>query len=84
MLKDQNDLPMLAHELSDLIRGINGYVNLIPYNSVTELAYQRSDKNAMLEFYDILKKRGITATRGLKKAMILLLLVGSCATLIYD
>jgi 23S rRNA (adenine2503-C2)-methyltransferase len=67
MLKDQNDLPMLAHELSDLIRGINGYVNLIPYNSVTELAYQRSDKNAMVEFYDILKKRGITATLRVEK-----------------
>jgi len=67
MLKGQNDLPNLAHELSDLIRGINGYVNLIPYNSVAELAYQRSDKNAMLEFYDILKKRGITATLRVEK-----------------
>jgi 23S rRNA (adenine2503-C2)-methyltransferase len=67
MLKDQNDFPILAHELSDLIRGINGYVNLIPYNSVTELAYQRSEKNAMVEFYDILKKRGITATLRVEK-----------------
>lgn len=62
MLNGENDLPQYAHELSDLIRGINAYVNLIPYNAVSELKYARSDKHVMLEFYDILKKRGITAT----------------------
>lgn len=62
MLNGENDLPQYAHELSDLIRGINAYVNLIPYNAVSELKYARSDKHVMLEFYDILKKRGITST----------------------
>jgi 23S rRNA (adenine2503-C2)-methyltransferase len=62
MLNGENDLPQYAHELSDLIRGINAYVNLIPYNAVSELKYARSEKHVMLEFYDILKKRGITST----------------------
>ncbi|MEG2254358.1 MAG: hypothetical protein RSC33_03420, partial [Vagococcus sp.] len=36
------------------------YVNLIPYNPVSEHdEYQRSTKEDILAFYDILKKRGV-------------------------
>lgn len=62
LLSGVNDLEKHAHELSDLIRGINAYVNLIPYNEVSEFDYKRSSKENALKFYDILKKRGINVT----------------------
>ncbi len=62
LLSGINDSDSNAHELSNLIRGINAYVNLIPYNEVSEFDYKRSSKERALAFYDILKKRGINVT----------------------
>jgi len=62
MLLYINDSPDLAHELSDLIRGMNVYVNLIPYNETSHLDIKSSNKERIKEFYDILKKRGINVT----------------------
>lgn len=62
LLKGINDSDSNAHELSNLIRGINAFVNLIPYNEVNEFDYKRSTKERTLSFYDILKKRGISVT----------------------
>lgn len=62
LLKGVNDSAEIANELSDLIRGINCYVNLIPFNPVAEFDYDRTPKNDALVFYDVLKKRGINAT----------------------
>ncbi len=62
LLSGINDQERHAHQLSDLIRGINAYVNLIPYNEVSEFDYKRSTKESALRFYDILKKRGINVT----------------------
>ncbi len=62
LLSGVNDLDAHAHVLSDLIRGINAYVNLIPYNEVSEFDYKRTTKERALKFYDILKKRGINVT----------------------
>ena len=69
LLSDVNDLEEHAHELSDLIRGINAYVNLIPYNEVQEFSYKRSSKERALKFYDILKKRGINVTLRQEKGL---------------
>lgn len=57
-----NDKVEHAVELSNLLRGLNLYVNLIPYNEVKEAGYRRSTKANQLAFYDTLKKRGINST----------------------
>ncbi len=62
LLKGVNDKLSDADALSDLIRDIHCYVNLIPYNSVKEFEYQGSDLPTQERFYKRLLKRGITAT----------------------
>ncbi|WP_026672895.1 23S rRNA (adenine(2503)-C(2))-methyltransferase RlmN [Alkalihalobacterium bogoriense] len=62
LLKDVNDQREQAVELANLIgdRKKLIYVNLIPYNPVDEHSqYQRSEKEAILGFFDTLKKRGV-------------------------
>ncbi|WP_342275249.1 23S rRNA (adenine(2503)-C(2))-methyltransferase RlmN [Spiroplasma endosymbiont of Cantharis lateralis] len=54
-----NDKPEHALELAKIIRGINAYVNLIPYNEVEENPYRKSTR--VEEFFKILKKQNITA-----------------------
>ncbi|MCF7924078.1 MAG: 23S rRNA (adenine(2503)-C(2))-methyltransferase RlmN [Candidatus Izimaplasma sp.] len=62
LLKGINDDIKYANELSDLIRGINAYVNLIPYNPVNEFVYKKTDPIKAQKFYKQLEKRGINAT----------------------
>lgn len=61
LLSGVNDSVELADQLSDLIRGLNAYVNLIPYNYVKEFGYERTDMKRAMQFYDRLIKRGINA-----------------------
>ncbi|MGE4572377.1 MAG: 23S rRNA (adenine(2503)-C(2))-methyltransferase RlmN [Candidatus Izemoplasmatales bacterium] len=62
LLKGVNDDISHANELSDLIRGINAYVNLIPYNPVDDFDYKKTDQIRAQKFYQQLEKRGINAT----------------------
>lgn len=62
LLKDVNDSIECANELSDLLRGLNVYVNLIPYNETSHIEYKRSSNEQVMKFYDTLKKRGINVT----------------------
>ena len=62
MLKDINDSEKCAHELSKLLRGLNCYVNLIPYNETENISFKRTEKSQILKFYDILKKEKINVT----------------------
>lgn len=57
-----NDSVKAANELADLLRGMNVYVNLIPYNEVNENPFKRSNEASRRAFYDTLKKRGINVT----------------------
>ncbi|HEY0222153.1 23S rRNA (adenine(2503)-C(2))-methyltransferase RlmN [Lactovum miscens] len=62
MLSGVNDSSQVAQELADLIKPRNklSYVNLIPYNPVAEyIKYERSAKDNVTKFYDILKKNGV-------------------------
>ncbi|CCK19352.1 23S rRNA (adenine(2503)-C(2))-methyltransferase RlmN [Pseudolactococcus laudensis] len=62
MLSGVNDRPEHARELVALLKDKKKlvYVNLIPYNPVSEHdQYSRSSKDDVLKFYDILKKGGI-------------------------
>lgn len=62
MLKDINDSLENANELAQLLKGINCYVNLIPYNETSHIALQKSSKEQIIKFYDILKKNKINVT----------------------
>ena len=62
MLKDINDKVENAIELSRLLKGINCYVNLIPYNETSHIEYKKSEKEQILKFYDTLKKNNINVT----------------------
>jgi 23S rRNA (adenine2503-C2)-methyltransferase len=62
LLSNVNDSIELADQLSDKIRGLNAYVNLIPYNPVKEFAYEPTDMARASKFYDRLMKRGIAVT----------------------
>lgn len=62
MLDGINDTKECAKELAKLLSGINGYVNLIPYNETENISFKRSKKENILSFYDILKKEKIPVT----------------------
>ncbi len=62
MLKDINDSEINAQELSKLLKGINCYVNLIPYNETSHIKYKKSTKEQIMKFYDTLKKNNINVT----------------------
>ncbi|EMG31863.1 23S rRNA (adenine(2503)-C(2))-methyltransferase RlmN [Streptococcus oralis] len=62
MLNEVNDGVEQALELAELLKNIKklSYVNLIPYNPVSEHdQYSRSPKERVMAFYDILKKKGV-------------------------
>lgn len=67
LLQDVNDQEKNADELKDLLKGLNAYINLIPYNSVKEKDYHSSSEKATLAFYDMLKKRNVAVTLRQKK-----------------
>ncbi len=62
LLKGVNDHDKDAIALADLIRGMNAYVNLIPYNEVDENGFRTCDTKTALHFYDVLMKHGVKAT----------------------
>ena len=62
MLENINDQEENALELSKLLKGINCYVNLIPYNETENISFKRTEKRQILKFYDILKKERINVT----------------------
>lgn len=62
MLDNINDSLDCVKELANLLKGINCYVNLIPYNETENIEFKRSKKMQILAFYDILKKNGIAVT----------------------
>ena len=62
MLQGINDTKDCAIELSNLLKGMNCYVNLIPYNETSHIEFKKSSQKTILEFYDILKKNNINVT----------------------
>lgn len=63
MLSDVNDSVDCAIELSNLLKGINCYVNLIPYNTTSnDSIFKKSNKEQIMKFYDTLKKNNINVT----------------------
>lgn len=62
MLEGINDTKECAIELANILKGMNCYVNLIPYNETENIEFKRTKKMQILSFYDILKKNGINVT----------------------
>lgn len=62
MLENINDSIECANELAQLLKSLNCYVNLIPYNETENIGFKRTKKMQILTFYDILKKNGINVT----------------------
>ena len=62
MLQNVNDSNECAKELAKLLKGINCYVNLIPYNETNNIEFKRSTTSNINSFYDILKKENINVT----------------------
>ncbi len=62
MLDGINDTEECAYELSNLLKGMNCYVNLIPYNETNNIGFKRSKSVKIDKFYDILKKNNINVT----------------------
>jgi 23S rRNA (adenine2503-C2)-methyltransferase len=62
MIQEVNDSEEIAQELANLLKGMNVYVNLIPYNKVKEAPFERSTLERRERFYEVLKANKITAT----------------------
>ena len=62
LLKDINDTTSHAHQLVNLLRGINCYVNLIPYNEVLTKEYKRTLPESAQVFFNVLHQAGINVT----------------------
>ena len=62
LLENVNDTDTCALELAQLLKGMNCYVNLIPYNETSHIEFKKSSKENIMKFYDILKKQKINVT----------------------
>lgn len=62
LLENVNDSNECAYELARLLKGINCYVNLIPYNETENIGFKRTKNEQIMKFYDILKKSSINVT----------------------
>lgn len=71
LLAGVNDLPEHAVELAGHLRGFQSHVNLIPYNPIQEVEYQRPSPRRIDTFLKILQGHQIAASvrrsRGLEK-----------------
>ncbi|WP_404783522.1 23S rRNA (adenine(2503)-C(2))-methyltransferase RlmN [Altericista sp. CCNU0014] len=57
-----NDKPEHASELAQLLRGFQAHVNLIPYNPINEVDYQRPSPQQLQIFLQILQRHKVAAS----------------------
>ena len=62
LLSDINDGEKEARELVKLIKELNAYINLIPYNQGNSNNFKRTKNENIMKFYDIIKKEKINVT----------------------
>jgi 23S rRNA (adenine2503-C2)-methyltransferase len=71
LLAELNDTPDHAAELAQHLRGFQSHVNLIPYNPIAEVDYQRPSDRRVQQFLEALQQRHIAVSirysRGLEK-----------------
>ena len=70
LLAGVNDRPEHAARLAEIARELRAHVNLLMYNPVTTLPYQRPSRNAAIDFLKRLRAAGVNAhlreSRGLE------------------
>lgn len=62
LLKNVNDSKKDVEDIKKLLKGLNAYINLIPYNNVREKDYETTSEENALRFYDLLKKANVAVT----------------------
>lgn len=62
LLAGVNDLPENAQELAQLLKGFQTHVNLIPYNPISEVDYQRPNSDRIQQFTNILEAAKIAVS----------------------
>ncbi|MBP3766370.1 MAG: 23S rRNA (adenine(2503)-C(2))-methyltransferase RlmN [Bacilli bacterium] len=62
LLDGVNDSKECAIELANLVKGMNAYINLIPYNETSHIEFRRTPQDRIMAFYDTLKKNKINVT----------------------
>ncbi len=62
LLAGVNDLPEHARELATCLKGFQTHVNLIPYNPIDEVDYQRPNRNRIEQFKQSLEKSKIAVS----------------------
>ena len=55
-----NDRPVHARQLAGLLKGRKAHVNLIPWNDVEGLPYQRPDDADLITFVETLRRAGVS------------------------
>lgn len=62
MLNNVNDSVDAASKLAKLLKGLNVYVNLIPYNETNHIEFSKSSKESIDRFYNTLQANKINVT----------------------
>ena len=62
VLTGVNDQTQHAHELAQLVRGFQCHVNLIPYNPISEVDYQRPNDRQLQIFMAALKAKNVAVS----------------------
>ena len=62
LLAGVNDLPENARELAQRLKGFQTHVNLIPYNPISEVDYQRPNQYRIQEFTKVLEESKIAVS----------------------
>ena len=62
LLAGVNDQPSHAEELATLLRGFQSHVNLIPYNPISEVDYQRPTEAQINQFAQVLEEHRIAVS----------------------
>lgn len=61
LISSVNDSAEDAKKLTNLVKGMNAYINLIPFNEGSS-DFKRPSNEKIMEFYDIIKKEKINVT----------------------
>jgi 23S rRNA (adenine2503-C2)-methyltransferase len=61
LLSGVNDLPIHARQLAKICKTVRANVNLIRYNEVEGLPFERPESSAVVQFQSILRKAGVNA-----------------------
>lgn len=61
LISSVNDSAEDAKRLASLVKGMNAYINLIPFNEGSS-DFKRPSNEKIMEFYDIIKKENINVT----------------------